>query len=697
MKWSDPQEREDALTLTWGEFRKQYTHRTRNAFYSFRADWKKGLRRDPDSAERDAERPIVLSTTVPATEQAEFPVGSKKGAKKLTIAFGDMHFGDQGLLYDCFLECRQDSVKLAKREKPDEIELDLVGDGASGRGIFRTQELRNILPLAQPQVLWLAWEIKDWFAALCNACPKAVISGKNVLGNHDFAMGENLAYELPIILYLFDIPWKYCGRQTVVNLAAAGETPFLALMEHGYGHCFSPDTEVMTEAGPKGIANVEIGELVYSIAPTTGEVSLQPILAKQTFRWERDLVSIQSQHIDLLVTPNHGLYLDSYDHNAARWQGQVVRRLAGNLPQYRMFRFPILNGWNGCRTEQIIFELNGRTLPMEDWLQFLGWYVSEGYSGKYGPYPRRAATYRVSICQYDPVVRYQILALAKRLGFGAFENRDAIEIADRGLVDWLGQHCGHTSHEKRLPDFVWTLPTKQLRMLFDTLMLGDGDAQGYRYTTASRALRDDVMQLCLRLGKLPRYSQDSGVWRVRVSSNGGHTVQGRSMVKQVTNPFNTVHDITVANNHTLLAGRNGKFQFTSNSSYYANSYAQIRGTWQAVLDADRRNEGHPIQRVIAGHTHWLNIGHYLAPGRFLDTVGGFQRQDRLSLPPTGRPAGFISYMHDGQTMTVRSITPKQGTVDRLTDDQALDLRNGALAFQQLLCVRDYLREKGLVL
>jgi len=369
MEWSDPQEREDALTLSWGEFRKRYPHRTRNGFYGFRADWKRGLRRNPNDVEGDVERPIVLSTTVPATEQAEFPVGSKKGAKKLTIAFGDTHLGDQGLLYECFLECRQASVDLAKQQKPDEIELALVGDGASGRGIFRNQELRNVLPLAQPQVLWLAWEIKDWFEALRSACPKATATGKNVHGHHDFAMGENLAYVLPIVLYLFGIPWKYCGRQAVLNLAAEGETPFLALIEHGYGH----------------------------------------------------------------------------------------------------------------------------------------------------------------------------------------------------------------------------------------------------------------------------------------------------------------------------------------SSYYANSYAQIRGTWQEVLDMDRRNEGHPIQRVIAGHTHWLNIGHYLAPGRFLDTVGGFQRQDRMNLPPTGRPAGFIAYAHDGKTMTVKSITPKQETVDRLTDDQALDLRNGALAFQQLLRVREYLQEKGLVL
>lgn len=365
MKWDDAQERADALSLTWPQFRKLYPTRNKGSYHHFRRDYKAGLRRNFEAEGDKVERPNLAFVT--ALEREEISVGNKTGRKKLTVGFGDVHLGDKGHLYPCWQECKQGSVDLAQREQPDEIELDCVGDLASGRGIFRNQEIRNVLPLAQPQMLWASWEIRGWVEELKQVCPKADVRGRNTLGNHDLAMGENLAYILPILMHLFGVEWKYCGRQVVFSLAAEGEQPFLALMEHGWGH----------------------------------------------------------------------------------------------------------------------------------------------------------------------------------------------------------------------------------------------------------------------------------------------------------------------------------------SSYYANSYSQIRGTWQALLDMDRRNEGHPVRRVLSGHTHWLNIGHVLAPGRALDTVGGFQRQDRLSLPATGRPVGFISYLHDGRTMTVQSITPRQETVDKLQDDSSLDLRSGMIAFQQLLEIGEYLKQKGL--
>lgn len=363
MKWDNPQERDEALRLNWREFHRLYPARSRASYHSFRDDSRNGLRKGDKEEEQEDAAPQALS----ALERETVQCGGKRGRKKLTIAFGDLHFGDQGLLYECWQECMAASVEMAGQFQPAEIQLASPGDVASGRGIFRSQELRNILPLAQPQLIWVAWEIAEWVQRLREACPKAKIVGKNVKGNHDETMGENLAYELPIMLHLFEVAWQYCSRQAVINLAAEGESPFLASLEHGYG----------------------------------------------------------------------------------------------------------------------------------------------------------------------------------------------------------------------------------------------------------------------------------------------------------------------------------------NSSYYPNSYTQIRGTWQELLDLDRRNEGQAVRRVIAGHTHWLNIGYALAPGRALDTVGGFQRQDRWNLAPTGRPVGFLAYRHDGRTLSVESITPRQETVDRLTDDPALDLRNGVTAFQQLLKVAEYMRQKGL--
>jgi len=369
--WDNTQERKDAQKLPWKEFHERWPDRSQYACQTFRRDLKRGKRK-PEGIAADSPIPPGVEWAPPITQDEEcIPLKGKRGPSKLTLAFGDTQFGDEGHLYECWQECCAESVALAKRVQPAEIEMMCVGDLASGRGIYRNQELRNILPLAQPHVLWGCWEIAAWIGELRKACPKARIVGKNVIGNHDLAMGENLALMVPFVMQILGQEWKFCGRQALINAAAEGPggAPYMLQAEHGYGH----------------------------------------------------------------------------------------------------------------------------------------------------------------------------------------------------------------------------------------------------------------------------------------------------------------------------------------SSYYANSYQQIRGVKDDLLSKDRQLPGEQlIHRVVCGHTHWLNIGYHLARGRFLDTVGGFQRQERLSLPPSGRPVGFIAYVHDGQTLTVRAIRPRDETVDRLENDQALDLRNGLVAYQQLFKLRDVLHEKGLV-
>ncbi len=373
--WSDPCEREDAQRLGWAEFHRRWPERSQWSYEGFRRDKKQGGRThyaDEQVGQEQAIPPGVAFVPQATLSAVEVPLeaGARAAqARKLTIACGDTQFGDQGHLYECWQECCQCAVELAKAEQPAEVEIVHVGDLASGRGIYRNQELRNILPLAQPHVLWGCWELLNLMRDLTAAAPQAKVYGRNLQGNHDLAMGENLALIVPVIMSVLGVEWKFCGRQTLVNLAAEGAPPYVIQAEHGYGH----------------------------------------------------------------------------------------------------------------------------------------------------------------------------------------------------------------------------------------------------------------------------------------------------------------------------------------SSYYPNSYSQIRGTWQDLLSKDRRYQGQQfIWRVVCGHTHWLNIGYALAEGRFLDTVGGFQRQDRLSLPPSGRPVGMIAYSHDGARVMIRAITPDQATLDRLEDDQELDVRNALTASQQLLKMHAALRVKGLV-
>ncbi|MEN3006902.1 MAG: DNA polymerase domain-containing protein [Candidatus Methanosuratincola petrocarbonis] len=70
--------------------------------------------------------------------------------------------------------------------------------------------------------------------------------------------------------------------------------------------CFTGDTEILTVDGPKNIKEVEIGDKVINVNPTTLEPEIDEVIAKQEYDYSGDLIHFEyGQAIDLIVTPDH--------------------------------------------------------------------------------------------------------------------------------------------------------------------------------------------------------------------------------------------------------------------------------------------------------------------------------------------------------------------------------------------------------
>jgi len=227
-----------------------------------------------------------------------------------------------------------------------------------------------------------------------------------------------------------------------------------------------------------------------------------------------------------------------------------------------------------------------RTFDGDDFLELLAWYVTEGnvYTSeekRFGDNLRGSAT-TIQIAQ-DAVAdggdsdHETIGDLLDRMRLDYYVDDRSYQFTSELLGDFLRDRCGDGSFEKRLPDRVFEATRAQKRAFLETLIDGDGDRQigSWRYTTSSEELRDDVLRLCAHLGLTASYNRDSGSWRIYVTEDGKNALRMHRSGSR-SEAEDGVYCVTVEDNHTLLAGRNGKFQFIGQSLYGVTGWDRFR-------------------------------------------------------------------------------------------------------------------------
>jgi UDP-glucuronate decarboxylase len=173
---------------------------------------------------------------------------------------------------------------------------------------------------------------------------------------------------------------------------------------------------------------------------------------------------------------------------------------------------------------------------MDDWLEFFGYYVSEGCCHvrrrvrAVGGRDYAVADYNVLIAQEDEYGRAMISTCLDRLGWNYFDSDDhQFRICSSQLVEILAP-LGK-SGDKYLPREYLRLSRRQSRILLDALILGDGTRKTETaacYYTKSKRLADDVQELALRCGYAATISPTPGrdLYRVNIRSNAhAHLVE----------------------------------------------------------------------------------------------------------------------------------------------------------------------------
>ena len=263
--------------------------------------------------------------------------------------------------------------------------------------------------------------------------------------------------------------------------------------------------------------------------------------------WDQDMLRFKTRGgLDMLLTHTHRMRVGT--SQGQRWVTESAGELAqrgGNVT------FVGHVGWEGVERDTFTLPacLKGPgyagepalTFQMDDWVQLLGYLLSEGglcldKSGK-------PTCVKMSQREHvNPETTKRMRALLERSGLNVstFPNTATGDvnwtIYGKRLWSWWSDNIGRTGDVKRLPREFLQLSSRQLRILFDALMEGDGtwdgrdSCTGGSYSSTSKGLCEDVQELAIRLGYravVRQHKEAAGnkkaQWRCSVSRGRDHT------------------------------------------------------------------------------------------------------------------------------------------------------------------------------
>jgi len=377
-----------------------------------------------------------------------------------------------------------------------------------------------------------------------------------------------------------------------------------------YGPCFSKDTQMMTKEGVKFVKDVKKGEIVYTLNPNTFEVEQASVTATQQVSAHEFFV-FKTKSIDFKVTPDHKIFYktstgfvkrraDFFRSRVGKKYGQITFAIhkankTGLSPKFIDFskyvdkeHIKFKNGYvkdfgSSKGNSSGLFPLKYK---IEDFAEFLGWYISEGSIAQTGINSHQIRITQCSNKDYRHEIE-QIL-ISMNIPFGKDDR--AFYFTSRIWKKFIEENIGKGAANKKVPDFVFDWHPKLVRLLFNALMKGDGHRDKRKYTTKSDQLMFDFLHLAFLCGiKVGAVSKDKGCWKISMRLKKlNTTIKYKDM--QIEKIKQKAYCITTDKNHIIYAGRNLKFNWIGQcDNFNPDSSHVIPALIKKCLDAQKHN------------------------------------------------------------------------------------------------------------
>ncbi len=354
--------------------------------------------------------------------------------------------------------------------------------------------------------------------------------------------------------------------------------------------CYDEQTEVLTKSGWKFFRDLAYEDEICTLNPNGHVIEFHKPEKIVSYGHHKKLISIKNRAVDILVTPNHNMYVCSQQNfKMGRSKFEFVR--ADNLECQSVM--PRTGTWVGAETSiftlpsveighysrsaagQVIYEKTKEIqIPMDNWLAFIGIYIADGSVSQ---------GYKISIAQKVHEKVLLIRQLLSKLPFKFSENRSEFYCYNKQLFEFLkifGKAPG-----KYVPQFIKELSPRQIEIFLKWFCLGDGhiDKKGFRiFYTCSKKLADDVQELLLKIGRVGLISSRT---RSEKRFIVDHFTQSDRLQYEIIERIKKINswidrrDIKTADydgrvycaivkNHVMYVRRNGKPYWCGNTSMF---------------------------------------------------------------------------------------------------------------------------------
>ena len=368
--------------------------------------------------------------------------------------------------------------------------------------------------------------------------------------------------------------------------------------------CYDKETRAVTTNGIKTFKELQIGDKVFTLNPKTLALEIQLIDKIIIQNYNGDMYWFNNGRIDLKVTPNHRMYIKGLK------KGGMIIEEAEKAAKRKNFQTLLPQKWDGINKKYINIKKYGK-IKTEDYLYLIGAFIGDGFLAIqkkrfYGISKKERLKNRDKNTGqftkiHNNIKKEERYMTSYRIFFKMPKIKKSFnkitEILDKINVNYkyynakageciyfsskefceIFAECGKGAINKKIPPKYLRYSKKYLKYLYDGLMETDGSSTGKLYSTSSKELRNNFIELCLKLGYKISY-------KGRFSLNAGK-INGREIKQKYINYCICVgkQNRSITNkkiykekyngkiwcirvkNKNFLVERNGKLDFSGNT------------------------------------------------------------------------------------------------------------------------------------